>query len=375
MLRQPHRGNKVAPSGTYNDGWSEADNAELQKLIEPLKQDPPKIDPLGCFGSEARGLACASRDIVYDRTMSFLSTLNVMSGLVLAAIAPLALYPLDTKTLPAGPKRQMGDVFNVMAYAAVTTQICVVMFSTYCLLMVAAHAHTPAMLYRALPHSGFLFGAFQVGNYQPLLLWLTKTVLGCVERRVDGVGRLALIPTQVLGAHIHMATAWAKWACTATVIAIYLFFHVTFGLSSSRAWPRGYWGWAGLTLPYLFFNDRFRRDVVANSSLYFSAAEQGVLAGKDEDHDGSVDRGPREVSPAERELATFVAAALPDLVDPRRGLVVRAMAIEGLTVPRIRAAAKHSGGYAALLQTLELGSRGVELTRGERLALATAAIS
>ena len=114
---------------------------------------------------------------------------------------------------------------------------------------------------------------------------------------------------------------------------------------------------------------------MANSSLYFSAAEQGVLAGKDEDHDGSVDRGPREVSPAERELTTFVAAALPDLADPRRGTVVRAMAVEGLTVPRIRAAAKQSGGYAALLTTLELGSRGVELTRGERLALATAAIS
>ena len=75
----------------------------------------------------------------------------------------------------------------------------------------------------------------------------------------------------------------------------------------------------------------------------------------------------------EQELATFVTAALPDLVDPRRGLVVRAMAVEGLTVPRIRAAAKQSGGYAALLQTLELGSRGVELTRGERLALAAGA--
>ena len=70
--------------------------------------------------------------------------------------------------LAAGPKRQMGDVFNVMAYAAVTTQICVVMFSTYCLLMVAAHAHTPAMLYRALPHSGFLFGRTAVGYVQAL---------------------------------------------------------------------------------------------------------------------------------------------------------------------------------------------------------------
>ena len=90
MLRQPRRRPKVAPSGTYNDGWSDADNAALQKLLQPLRHDPPDIDPFGCFGSEARGLACASRDLVYDRTMSFLSTLNVMSGLVLAAIAPLA---------------------------------------------------------------------------------------------------------------------------------------------------------------------------------------------------------------------------------------------------------------------------------------------
>ena len=105
MLRQPHRSKRVAPSGTYNDGWSDADNAALQKLLQPLRHDPPDIDPFGCFGSEARGLACASRDLVYDRTMSFLSTLNVMSGLVLAAIAPLALYPLDTKTLPAGTVR------------------------------------------------------------------------------------------------------------------------------------------------------------------------------------------------------------------------------------------------------------------------------
>ena len=112
MLRQPRRRPKVAPSGTYNDGWSDADNAALQKLLQPLRHDPPDIDPLGCFGSEARGLACASRDMVYDRTMSFLSTLNVMSGLVLAAIAPLALYPLDTATLPAGPKRQMGITFS-----------------------------------------------------------------------------------------------------------------------------------------------------------------------------------------------------------------------------------------------------------------------
>ena len=63
------------------------------------------------------------------------------------------MYPLDTAELPAGPN-QMGDVFNVMAYAAVTDRLCVVMFThahTPAILMVAAllHASHAAMLYRA----------------------------------------------------------------------------------------------------------------------------------------------------------------------------------------------------------------------------------
>ena len=40
MLRQPHRSKRVAPSGTYNDGWSDADNAALQKLLQPLRRFP-----------------------------------------------------------------------------------------------------------------------------------------------------------------------------------------------------------------------------------------------------------------------------------------------------------------------------------------------
>ena len=114
--------------------------------------------------------------------MSFLSTLNVMSGLVLAAIAPLALYPLDTKTLPAGPKRQMGDVFNVMAYAAVTTQISRVLFTHVrstrtnasdaatdgalpCVVMCAALMHASDAVSGASPFR-FPLRRLQVGNYQ-----------------------------------------------------------------------------------------------------------------------------------------------------------------------------------------------------------------
>ena len=119
---------KVSPT-TTNPGapgiWSDKDNAALQRVLDPLRK-PPAVNIFGFLGSEARALACAPRSEVHDRTMSFLSSLNVMAGLVLSAIAPMATTPLDSSSLPSG-KRWMADLFNVFAYVSVTTQICIVM--------------------------------------------------------------------------------------------------------------------------------------------------------------------------------------------------------------------------------------------------------
>jgi hypothetical protein len=119
------RGNKVdakANACASADGvWSHRDNAALQALLAPLRKAPePAL--LGCFSSEARGLACTPKHEVYDRLMSYLATINIMSGLVLSSIASLVTSPMNVSKLPADTQL-LGDAFNVLAYVAVTTQV------------------------------------------------------------------------------------------------------------------------------------------------------------------------------------------------------------------------------------------------------------
>jgi hypothetical protein len=187
-MRRAPRGNKVQASDKSQnlrdlDGvWSDQDNEALQKLLDPLRSTP-KIDPLGMLGSEARGLVCAPPREVYDRAMSYLTTMNVCAGLVLNSIASLATDPVKVHLLPQD-KQLLGDTFNVLAYISITTQICVVMFSTYILFMLAVHAHSPAQVYRALAHSGAMFGVCQIAIYLPLLLWCVMLIISgeCMSR-------------------------------------------------------------------------------------------------------------------------------------------------------------------------------------------------
>jgi hypothetical protein len=124
-MRRAPRGNKVQASNKSQHlrdlvgVWSEQDNAALQKLLDPLRSTP-KIDPLGMLGSEARGLVCAPPREVYDRAMSYLTTMNVCAGLVLNSIASLATSPVKVHLLPQD-KQLLGDTFNVLAYISITT--------------------------------------------------------------------------------------------------------------------------------------------------------------------------------------------------------------------------------------------------------------
>ena len=313
----------------------------------------PDIDPFGCFGSEARGLACASRDLVYDRTMSFLSTLNVMSGLVLAAIDAPRPVPAGHGGAARGAeaadgRRVQRDGVCRGDHAAAPRCSRRIVYSW----SLRTRTRRRCSIAGASPFRASSSAPFRLAATKRLLLWLTKMVL----RR------------------IYTATAWAKWACTGTVIAIYLFFHVTFGLSSSRHGRAATGAGRGLTLPYLFFNDRFRRDVVANSSLYFRCCRAGRPGGQGRGprrFGGS--RSARRSSPAEQELATFVTAALRTSSTRGAASSCARWPSRASRCRASRAAAGSPGGCAALLTTLELGSRGVELTRGD-LALATAAM-
>merc|ERR1719401_2557677 len=91
-------------------------------------------------------------------------------------MASLATSPLDTTKLPED-KQRLGELYNILAYGVVTTQTCVFMFSTYLLMMLHAHGHSPEVVYRALAYSGYLIGACQLGVYLPLLFWLLMMII------------------------------------------------------------------------------------------------------------------------------------------------------------------------------------------------------
>jgi hypothetical protein len=267
----------------------------------------------------------------------------------------MATTPLIVADMPED-KRPLGYAFNICAYTLVTTQCCIVMFSTYVLLMFTAHGHSPDIIYRAIARLSSLLGCFQLGIYVPLVLWLI---------------------TMVLSAHISMSNAWERWACTGVVITVYFIFHMMFVYATTNAFPRGMWGWLGLTAPWLYFSRRLESDVARMCPLYLAGAEKGVLEGKDTNCDGKIeDASEHTLSPEEQTLMAWVDTVLPEKKEQgiQRALLIRALVNEGLTLSRLTAAGRLPGGFSVLMSMLELTQEegGAELNRGERLALATA---
>ena len=236
-----------------------------------------------------------------------------------------------------------------------TIQVCIVMFSTYILLMFAAHGHSSDILYRALTHLGNLFGSYQVGIYLPLMMWLVQ---------------------MVLTAHITVNSVWERWLYTAVVVSIYGISHVMFTYSTAKAFPRAMWAWLSITCPWLMFDSRTRADVARADPLYLAGMAKGVMEGKDADQDGKVDTGHHSPTPEEQHLAAWLDKALPDLSESstQRALLIRALASEDLTLCRLTDAARLAGGFRVLMDMFQLtqDDNGVQLSRGEQLALATA---
>jgi hypothetical protein len=356
------RRKKVSPSespgktgGSDNGMWSERDQVVLERLIDPIGKEP-FIQPFGFLGSEARGLVSAPKSEIYDRSSAFLSAINVTAALVLSAISGQVSAPVDTSQMPESLK-VLGTISNTITFPMVAIQICVVMFSTYMLLMLAAHGHSPDVVYRATAHWGNLLGLCQFCIYLPLLLWLIQIVLL---------------------AHINLATALERWISTAMVAAVYCAFHLMFGYNCTRAFPRGMWGWAVVTVPWLLFEGRAKADVRRLDMMYRAGMDEGLMHGMDRASmaDGGAGEPSTECSPEESQLSAWLDRAIPDLASHsvQRSLLIRALTNQDLDLPALVKAGGLPGGFGVVIEAfrLTLEDDGVELSRGDRLRLATA---
>ena len=106
---------------------------------------------------------------MYERSVNLFTNLNLMAGLMLSALAEIALNPKDVPSLPA-EHQTLGDAANIIAAFIVVVQTLITVYTTFIGLELAASG-SPSGVYRMLVYFGPLVGYFQ------LLLWIPTMVL------------------------------------------------------------------------------------------------------------------------------------------------------------------------------------------------------
>mmetsp|Transcript_28096 Transcript_28096/g.53519 ORF Transcript_28096/g.53519 Transcript_28096/m.53519 type:complete len:401 (+) Transcript_28096:421-1623(+) len=342
-----------------NEGvWSKQDIKALQKYLKMLECET-KFEPF-TWSPDVPGLLCTSAEDVFDRTVLLVSTVNLVASLMLSATAGTALNPIDVEAMPDVEwKRTLADVFNILTAICVTIQICNVVFSAYVLIMLAGSSSNPSLIYRSLSHSGPCFAIFQINTYVPNFMLLAMMVIMNILR----------------------CRLWARWIAVMGIVVVYAIIHFVSMQGFARMFPASQSYWAFLTAPWNYLSPRFVSDARRNGAALLLQAETALATHLDSDgiealrFAGISDKSKvLEVRAREgRELSGFLKAVLPRLSDDRRNHLAGAFIREELTLTTLVGAAKAPGAFMAVVDQINL--EGLELLRGERLALVTALIN
>lgn len=327
--------------------WSASDKACLQRTIDPLKAKF-RLRPLAFLGSEATTMLCSSKPgEVYERLTSVLSTMSIVSGVVLSAMAGAALNPLSPDDYPPAARTKV-DTFNAVAAVTVAIQLLVCLYSTFTLYILTANAPTPSATYRHLMHMKGWIGFLEFMTFVP--------ALGCFV---------------LIGVAATLRCGDFAAVVVAAIAAAFVTFQVWFSYLNLFAFPYNSWCWAlpaGACVPWLL---PWERDLAEDhGKLLLNEARDGVLAGLDDDGDYVIENN-QEVERA-RELEAWVRGVLPG--HTRCGDVAEELLANGLTHDRLVEAARLPGGFQVLVDMLSAQMKGSGLRPGDRLAVAAAAM-
>ena len=350
------RRGSVRPSADDSSAgvWNRDDMHALQRSIDPLQRKLKLRPVMGWLRSpEISSMLCGPPDTIFQRLEGFLSVINIMSGLLLSAIGGSALNPIKVADLPEDVQ-PIGNVYNVMITFAVVVQACVACYSSYALMVLYGIGNRPELVYRYITHFHLHFSLCEFGTYLP------------------GLTFIGIVPLQAF----LNCTGIFRWVAQGVVVVAYLVYHVTFAENIGYASPSSLFGWIFIVAPYkLPFIGRLRADAKRIGKVQMDAAATGVLLGKDRTQDMIIDDESvaevREASAEEKVVASWAADAVPELAGVRAEKLGRVLVAQGLTPERLQAFARlRSADAMAMLSVLEK----VEMTKGERLALATAVL-
>jgi hypothetical protein len=274
--------------------FDKADKEALQAQLSPLFHDFRARPFEFLRSSEVSTLLCCPKHEVYDRTMALLGNINLMAGLMLAAVAGAAFNPYDVDVL--SPEHQVfGDAYNGLAAASVTIQTSLVFYSMF-LLMMTASTSNPAIIYRMLAHGGYTIGCLQCLSFIPNLGIIFMAALA-VKIRSSALGGQITIPL---------------------CFGYFLLSYYLFTSQVCRMFPVAGYSWGGLT-PWVFWKTNLKEDARRQGHFLILDAKNSSLSGMDDDQDGLID-SERDLSEVEQRQVEWTNRILPQL--KVRGLLV-----------------------------------------------------
>ena len=194
----------------YGGVWSDRDREMLKinlidYLTKPLKWDSKAAD---AFNPDARGLLCARRDEVYDRSITYFSSLNIMSGLMTAALAGSVLNPYDVAKIEP-EKRIYAEIFNLCGVVVFFSEYIVCIFSFFIMSGLASNMVSSSMVYRSIlriaPHLSGFFALFWMPSLLIPVMILTSQLI--CNRRVASYIAIGLVTLLFVGTY-HMMSSF-----------------------------------------------------------------------------------------------------------------------------------------------------------------------
>ena len=216
--------------------FNDADKAFLEYKMEALNKKHKARFTYFISGVDSMFLMCNSPEELNDRVLGIVNVINLMSGLILSAMAGVALEPYAVEELP--PNMQiLGDVYNVIGGFSVTLQFCMCMYSSFMLMFMYSTPNKIELTYFFVLRGGMLFG-----------IWATCLFLPNIGVFVM-ISIAMIINSSTIGGFVASGVVWATFL---GVHMIMVYFY-------SRMFPAHVWAYAPMaTGGALFLSGRLR---------------------------------------------------------------------------------------------------------------------
>ena len=361
FIGSEHSGEKRDDKTSGGGVFDETDKRIFNKHVKEFLRNKAewKFSSADEYNPSMRGLLCTKRDEVHDRIVTFLTTVNITSGLLFTAIVGAALNPFKIDQLEPD-KKIYGQIFNIMAALSCMCEFSISFYTCQLLLATISQHTTPAMTYRGILQMGKCFTAVENFFFFPIF---GITIMFVMSQLINGD-----LYTGIIGSVVVVSIFCYTY---------YLATEFPFGMEHLDL------NMAPQMMPWIYYTRKsIFRDAERQYAVMLAEAQKSLFEIVEDDekfmHAGAEDSNAEFRSNSENEakdeeeMINLISVALPELnteaLNPRKNTLATSLLRSGLSVQRLKAAAKIENGAQLVDGKL---SAHPELTQGQALALTT----